>query len=91
MDPCIVLLLSRNTNKMQLVIEFIIPKFTEGLTYFERHTAHHQELQTVFAASYLYTHVVTSRCPGWVRTGNCQFPPSLNNGRSPHGYINQRL
>jgi hypothetical protein len=37
-------LLSINTNKMQLVIEFIIPKFTEGLTCFERHTAHHQEL-----------------------------------------------
>ena len=37
-------LLSRNTNKMQLVIEFIIPKFTEGSTCFERHTAHHQEL-----------------------------------------------
>ena len=36
--------LSRNTNKMQLVIEFIIPKFSEGSTYFERHTAHHQEL-----------------------------------------------
>jgi hypothetical protein len=36
--------LSRNTNKMQLVIEFIIPKFTEGSTCFERHTAPHQEL-----------------------------------------------
>jgi len=30
-------------------------KFTEGSTCFERHTAHHQELQTVFAASGLYT------------------------------------
>jgi hypothetical protein len=37
-------LLSRNTNKMQLVIEFIIPKFFEGSTCFERHTAHNQEL-----------------------------------------------
>jgi hypothetical protein len=35
---------SRNTNKMQLVIEFIIPKFIEGSTCFERHIAHHQEL-----------------------------------------------
>ena len=26
------------------VIEFIIPKFTEGSTYFERHTARQQEL-----------------------------------------------
>jgi hypothetical protein len=40
---------------MQLVIEFIIPKFTEGSTCFERHTAHHHELSTVFAASGLYT------------------------------------
>ena len=43
-DPCIVVWLSRNTNKMQLVIEFIIPKFIEGSACFERHTAHHQEL-----------------------------------------------
>ena len=37
----------------------------KGSTCFERHTAHNQELQTVFAASGLYTHVVTGRCPGW--------------------------
>jgi hypothetical protein len=47
---------------MHLVIEFIIPKFIEGLTCFERHTAHHQELQTVFVASGLYAHMVTGRC-----------------------------
>ena len=58
--------LSRNTNKIQLVREFIIPKFIEGSTCFERHTAHHQELQTLFAASGLYTHMVTGRCQGWV-------------------------
>jgi hypothetical protein len=51
-------------------MEFIIPKFIEGSTYFERHTAHHQELQTVSAASGLYTHVVPSRCLGWVGTGH---------------------
>jgi len=50
--------------------EFIIPKFIEGSTCFELHTAHHQELQTAFAASGLYTHVVTGRCPGWVGTGS---------------------
>ena len=60
------------------------------------HTAHHQELQTVFAASGLYTHVVTGCCPGWVGVPTVvqvglEFPPSLDNGRSPHGYINQRL
>ena len=53
---------------MNLVIEFIIPKFIEGSTCFEQHTAHHKDLQTVFAASGLYTHVVTGRCPGWVGT-----------------------
>jgi hypothetical protein len=65
-------------------MEFIIPKFIEGSTCFEWRTAHHQELQTVFAASSLYTHVVTGNCPGWV--GN-----QLDNDRSPHGYINQSL
>jgi len=64
-------------TRWSFVIEFIIPEFTEGSTRFERHTAHHQELQTVFAASGLYTHVVTGGCQGWV-------------GRSPHGYINER-
>jgi hypothetical protein len=49
-------------------MEFIIPKFIEGSTCFERHSAHHQELQTVFAASGLYTHVVIGRCPGCVGT-----------------------
>jgi hypothetical protein len=56
--------LGRNTNKTQLVIEFIIPKFIESSTCFERHTAHYQEFQTVYAASGLYTHVVTGRCQG---------------------------
>jgi hypothetical protein len=49
---------------MQLVMEFIIPKFIEGSTCFERHIAQHQELQTVFAASGLYTHVVTGHYQG---------------------------
>jgi len=49
-------------------MEFIIPKFTERSTCFELHSTHHQELQTVFAPSGLYTHVVTGRCPSWVGT-----------------------
>jgi len=64
MDPCIVVWLSKNTNKMPLIIEFIIAKFIEGSTCFERQTAHHQELLTVFAASGLYTHVMTGSCQG---------------------------
>jgi hypothetical protein len=51
-------------TRCSFVIEFIIPKSFEGSTCFERHTAHHQELQTVFAASGLYTHVMTSSCQG---------------------------
>jgi len=31
-------------TRCSFVIEFIIPKFIEGLTCFERHTAHHEEL-----------------------------------------------
>ena len=50
-------------------------KVIDGSTCLEQHTAHHQESQTAFAASGLYTHVVTG----------------LDNGQSPYGYINQRL
>jgi hypothetical protein len=53
---------------------------------FRAATAHHQELHTVFAASGLYTLVVTGRCPGWVG----EFPHSRDNGRLPHWYINRR-
>jgi hypothetical protein len=31
-------------TRCSFVIEFIIPKFIEGSTCFEQHTAHHQEL-----------------------------------------------
>jgi hypothetical protein len=31
-------------SRCSFVIEFIIPKFIEGSTCFERHTAHHREL-----------------------------------------------
>jgi hypothetical protein len=48
---------------MHLVIEFIIPKFIDDSKYFEPQSAYHLELQTVFAACGLYTHVVTGRCP----------------------------
>jgi hypothetical protein len=37
---------------------------------------------TVFAASGLHSHVVI---------GRCQFQLRLDNGRSPHVYVNQRL
>jgi hypothetical protein len=62
MDPCIISDSVEISTRCSFVIEFIIPEFTEGSTCFELHIAHHQELLTVFAASGLYTHVVTGRC-----------------------------
>jgi hypothetical protein len=58
----------KQPTRCKIAIEFIIPTFIKGSTCFERHTAHNQELQILFAASGLYTHVVTGRCPGWVET-----------------------
>ena len=68
MDPCIVDDAVEIPTRCSFVIEFIIiANFIEGSTCFELHTAHHQELQTMFTApSGLYTHVVTGRCQGWV-------------------------
>jgi hypothetical protein len=75
--------ISRNNQQDNLAIEFIIPKFIEDSTCFERHTAHHQKLQTVFAASGLYTRVMTGRCPCWVRTQRpvttCVYKPEAAN------------
>jgi len=43
-DSCIVDYSVEIPTRCSFVIEFIIPKFIEGSTCFERHTAHHQEL-----------------------------------------------
>ena len=71
----------KQPKRWNLVIEFIIPKFIEGSIWFERHTSNHQELQTVFAASGLFTHVMTGRCPGWVETAfiTCVYKPETAN------------
>ena len=50
------------TNKMTPCNRIYYSNVIEGSTCFERHTAHHQELQTVFAASGLHTRMVTGRC-----------------------------
>jgi hypothetical protein len=68
MDPCIVDDSVEITTRCRFIIEFIIPKFFKDSTRFEPHTAHHQEIKTVFAASGLYAHMVTGRCEG--RVGN---------------------
>jgi len=44
MDPCIVDDLVEIPTRYSFVIEFIMPKFIEGSTCFERHTAHRQQL-----------------------------------------------
>ena len=64
MDPCIVDYSVEIPTRCSFVIEFIIPRIFKGSTCFERHTAHHQELQTVFAASASAAHMVTGRCHG---------------------------
>jgi hypothetical protein len=38
-------------TRCSFVVEFIIPKFIEGSTCFERHTAHRQALYTVHLLS----------------------------------------
>ena len=44
LDPCIAHYSVEIPTRYSFVIEFVIPKFIEGSTCFERHTAHHQEL-----------------------------------------------
>ena len=43
---------------------------------------------TAFTASGPHTHAVTARSQVWVGT---DFPLTLDYGRSPHAYVNQRL
>ena len=44
MDLCIVDDSVEIPTRCSFIVEFIIPKFIEGSTRFELHTAHHQEL-----------------------------------------------
>jgi len=80
MDPCIVDYSVEIPTRCSFVIEFIISKYIEASTCFERHTAHHQELQNVFAAS-VYP------------CGDRSLPFSTQPWQRParHGYINQML
>jgi hypothetical protein len=64
-----------------------IPPFVEGSTCFERHTAHHQELQ-LYLQPLVYTSMrwLTVVKSEW----ELQFPLRLDYGRSPHAYVNHR-
>jgi len=44
MDMCIMDNSVEISTRCSFATEFIIPKFIEGSTFFEWHTAHHQEL-----------------------------------------------
>jgi len=69
--------LSRNTNKMQLCNRIYYSKVYWTLNMFR--TAHRSS-----------SGALNCNCSLWfIWVGN--FPLSLDNGRSPHGYINQRL
>ena len=76
------------TNKMQPGNRIYYSNVYRRLNMFR--TAHRSSsgALTVFAASGLYTHVVTGRSQVWVGT---EFPLRLDYGRSPHTYVNQRL
>ena len=89
MDPCIVDYSVEIPTRCSFVIEFIIPKFVEGSTCYERHTAHHQELETVFAVSGLYAHMVTGRSLPSL-SGKCVSHSTLTT-TSHHVCIHQRL
>ena len=83
MDPCIIVYdLEEITNKMQPCIRTYYSTVHSRLNMFR--AAYHSSsgALTVFEASGLHTHVVT---------GEMQFPLTLDYGRSPHAYVNQRL
>jgi hypothetical protein len=81
MDPCIVDDSVEIPTRCSFVIEFIIPKFIEGSTCFERHTAHQSgTLNCVCSLWFIYP------------CGDQLLPRlSLGNSWSPREYINQRL
>jgi hypothetical protein len=54
MDPCIVDDLVEIPIRCSFVIEFIIPKFIESSTCFERHTTLHQELELCLQPLVIY-------------------------------------
>jgi len=68
MDPCIVVWLSRITNKMQPCIRIYYSTVHWRLNMFRAAHRSSWGALTVFAASGLHTHVVTGRSQVWVGT-----------------------
>ena len=83
-DPCILVWLTRNTNKMQPVTEFIILKLLKA-----QHVSNGVPL--IIRSSKLYLQPLMYILMWWPAVVQAGFPPKLDNGRLPHGYINQRL
>ena len=78
-------------TRCSFVIEFIIPKFIEGSTCFEReHRSSSGALNCICSLWCIYP-CGDRPLPRLSGKWNFHFPLSLDNGRSPHGYINQRL
>jgi len=73
------------TNKMQPCIRIYYSAVHWRLNVFRAAYRSSSGALTVFAASGLHTHVVTSHSQVWVGTLR------LDSGRSPHVYVNQRL
>jgi hypothetical protein len=79
MDPCIVVWLSRNTNKMQPCNRIYYSTVHWRLNMFRGAHRSSSGALTVFAASGLHMHVVFGRSQVWVGT---QFPLRLDYGLS---------
>jgi hypothetical protein len=81
MDPCILDYSAEIPTKCSFLMAFIIPKFIEASTCFERFICAYGDrpLPRLSGISYLDSRYLI------------QCPLSLGNCRSPYGHINQRL
>jgi hypothetical protein len=73
--------LIERTNRMQLVVEFIIPVFLNCSTCFGRHTAHHHGLKNCNCSLWFY---IRFWLPAAAMT---EFPLSHCSGRHPKTYV----
>jgi hypothetical protein len=89
MDPCIVDYSVEIPTRCSFVIEFIIPKFFLKARHVSSGTP------VIIRSSKLYLQPLVYMPIWWTAIAKAGwgkfFPISLDNGRSPYGYINQRL
>jgi len=90
MDPCIVDYSVEIPTRCSFVIEFIILKFIEGSTCFD--AAHRSSSGALNCICSLWFMCPCGDRPLPRLNGKwIHLPLSFDNGRSPHGHINQRL